>query len=130
MPSSTYSYGKKNDDVKTKRDFKEQIYKKYKINFDPCPYQCKKFDGLKIKWKSRNFVNPPYSNIRKWIEKALHERKKRNCRSVFLLPVRTGNLYWHELIFPHAKNIRFLRKGVYYEGYDKPAPFDSALVIF
>lgn len=41
-------------------------------HFDPCP-ENPQFDGLKIKWKSPAFVNPPYSEPLKWIDKAIQE---------------------------------------------------------
>ena len=56
----------KTDDWRTP----SKIYKKF-MNlgyFDPCPYQAN-FDGLKIEWKERNFVNPPYSKLREWVKK-------------------------------------------------------------
>ena len=43
--------------------------------FDPCP-ENPKFNGLEIEWKEKNFVNPPYNQIDKWIDKALRERER------------------------------------------------------
>ena len=53
------------------------IYRYYWMQnyFDPCPYNSS-FDGLQIDWKERNFVNPPYSQISKWIDKSIEEHKK------------------------------------------------------
>ncbi len=48
------------------------IYEYYmKIgSYDPCPYDSE-FDGLQIEWKEKNFVNPPYSQISKWVDKSI-----------------------------------------------------------
>lgn len=54
-----------------------KIYKHFmeKGYFDPCP-ENPNFNGLEIDWKSYNFVNPPYSQIDEWLEKAYIERTK------------------------------------------------------
>lgn len=55
--------------------------------FDPCPInENPKINGLFIDWKDRTFVNPPFSNIEKWIIKAINENKK-GYRIAILLPV-------------------------------------------
>ena len=43
--------------------------------YDPCPYQAT-FNGLEIEWKEKNFVNPPYSQLKKWVIKSIEEAKK------------------------------------------------------
>ena len=55
--------------------------------FDPCPLDSP-FDGLKIEWKEKNFVNPPYSDLKKWILKAIEENRK-GKEVVLLIPSRT-----------------------------------------
>ena len=44
----------------------------FKNHFDPCP-ENPQFDGLTVKWSSPAFVNPPYSEPLKWVEKAIAE---------------------------------------------------------
>lgn len=124
-----YGFGRKNNHVQTRVDVARTLHKFFRFDFDPCPYRCDKFDGLRVTWGKRNFVNPPYSSIRKWIVKALEERRLHKSLSVFLIPVRTGSRYWHTLILPNARRIYFLPRGVYFQGYDKPAPFDLCLVL-
>ena len=35
--------------------------------FDPCPLNREpEFDGLKIDWKTKNYINPPYNDIGAW----------------------------------------------------------------
>ena len=53
----------------------------FDFDFDPCPHNPK-FDGLKVEWGKRNFVNPPYGReIVRWVDKAIEEFKKgkNNC---------------------------------------------------
>lgn len=119
----------------------DELNKKYKFTFDPCPINGHlKMDGLKCEWGKRNFVNPPYQFglKKKFILKALEERKK-GRKSVFLIPVSTGKLY-HEHIVPNAKKIEFLNGRLAFQQYDcygeplgngkDKAKFDSMIVEF
>ena len=63
--------------------------------FDPCPINSE-FDGLKIEWSDKNFVNPPYNAIDEWIDKALREREKGKI-SIFLIPARTDAKWFRKL---------------------------------
>lgn len=61
------------DNWQTPRDLYCQLDGQFGFDFDPCPYpRPEGFDGLKSKWGKRNFVNPPYSMVREFLEKA-HE---------------------------------------------------------
>lgn len=40
--------------------------------FDPCPTDPD-FDGLKVEWGAKCFVNPPYSNPLPWVQKGVQE---------------------------------------------------------
>ena len=106
--------------------------------FDPCPLNAN-FDGLSIEWGKRNFINPPYSRKLKeaFINKAFEESKKGKL-CVMLLPVSTSTKIFHEIIKPNAKEIRFLRGRINFEGInskgekvsDKCGMHDSMIVIF
>ena len=83
--------------------------------FDPCPINPS-FDGLKIDWKERNYVNPPYNRRDKeaFIRKAFEEYKK-GKHVVMLLPVSTSTKIFHEIILPYAR-VEFLRGRVKFKG--------------
>lgn len=102
-----------------------ELDKEFHFDFDPCPLNAK-FDGLDCKWGKSNYINPPYSRaITKWLEKSISERE----RAVFLLPARTDTRWFHELILPNAKEIRFIKGRLHFN--DKgPAPFPSMIVVF
>jgi phage N-6-adenine-methyltransferase len=56
------------------------------------------------------WINPPYSNILPWVEKALTAK-----RAVMLLPANTDTK-WFSLIADHAIDVRFLRGRMTFTG--------------
>jgi phage N-6-adenine-methyltransferase len=93
-------------------------------------YYDKKQDGLLQSWNTDGAVwcNPPYGReIGKWVKKA-YEESKRNV-VVMLIPARTDTSYWHDYIFPYAKEIRYLRGRIKFSSKNG-APFPSAVVVF
>ena len=68
--------------------------------FDPCPVNPK-HNGLEIKWKKLNFVNPPYSRekgekksqLTLFVEKALEEKGT----TIMLLPSKTDQDWFHQI---------------------------------
>jgi site-specific DNA-methyltransferase (adenine-specific) len=72
------------------------------------------------------FVNPPYGpGIRKWLERAGEADL-----AVFLLPARVDTRWFHDLVLPHAREIRFIRGRLKFVGAKHPAPFPSMIVVF
>jgi len=129
------------DDWATPKYFYDKINKEFNFNFDPCPYQnnIEKFDGLKVEWKERNFINPPYSRKLKeaFVIKAIEESKKGKL-CVMLLPVSTSTQLFHKHILPNKTEIRFIEKRIKFCGVNtkgeyvtsKAGMHDSMLVIF
>lgn len=126
---------------KTPDDFYGKLNEEFNFNFDPCPlmHDITKWDGLKIDWKERNFINPPYERKLKeaFVRKAIEESKKGKL-CVMLLPVSTSTKLFHEDILPNADDIRFIRGRIKFSGVntfgeyvtDKPGMHDSMVVIF
>lgn len=98
------------------------------FDFDPCPSDPD-FNGLECEWGKCNFMNPPYSHIKIWLQKALLERVK-NKTIVVLLPSRTGTDWFHECVLHHATEIRFIRGRLQFDNCGVNAPFDSMVVIY
>lgn len=112
----------------TPEKFYKELNKEFDFNFDPCP-KNPKFDGLAIKWKERNFINPPYNKIKDWIIKGVIESlEKKLC--IFLLPARTDRDWFHNYCLIYAKEIRFIRGRLKFKGAKWYAPFPSMIVIF
>lgn len=109
----------RNDDVATPDDLYDALNKEFKFNFDPCPLGGKQqFDGLSINWGTSNYVNPPYSEIKKWLEKGVVEMKKGH-RSVFLIPLRMTTKYWLKYVYPYACEVRPIAGYIKFKGYEK-----------
>lgn len=118
----------KNDRVQTPKSLLDILDEVFHFDFDPCPLDPT-FDGLSVDWGLSNFVNPPYSSIPRWIKKAVSERQKEKEKStVLLVPVRTNTRYWFEHVLPNATRIFAIRKGIRFEGYDRPLPVPLCLI--
>lgn len=99
---------KKKDNWQTPKQLYDKLDKEFNFNFDPCPLNPT-FDGLKIDWKKRCFVNPPYSKIKEFLIKAWKEIEKGNCEvAVFLTFANTDTKWFHDHIYKKTE-IRFLK---------------------
>ena len=90
--------------------FKE-LDSKYHFTLDACARpenaKCKKFftvkeDGLAQDWKGHTvFCCPPSGrgNLRRWVQKAAKEAKKKGTTVVMLLPVSTDSKWFQENIY-------------------------------
>lgn len=114
-------------DWKTPGDLYKSLFDEFKFTFDPCPTDPP-FDGLKIDWSERNFINPPYNQISKWLEYGYNQfLKGKLC--VFLIPSRTDTKWWHKYCMK-ATEIRFIKGRLKFSGHKNSAPFPSCIVIF
>jgi len=107
-----------------------------------CPrYFDRSIDGLAQSWAGeRVFCNPPYSDIRPWVEKAWMERAAEVV--VMLLPAnRTEQGWWQDLVEPARRDgqvrvefmrgrIRFLRPGRSVIGPNERPPFGCCVVVW
>ena len=126
------------DNWATPNSLYNELDKEFNFDFDPCPLFAD-FDGLKINWGKRNFINPPYSRRLKeaFVKKAIYESSKGNL-CVMLLPVSTSTILFHDFIKPFADEIRFIRGRVKFVGINtfgeevsnKAGMHDSMIVIF
>jgi hypothetical protein len=102
--------------------------------FDPCPLNAD-FDGLKLEWPNKVFVNPPYKFLKTsklygtgWIEKC-HNEAQKGKTVVCLIPSRTDTSWYHDIILAHNYEVRFLRGRLKFGEGKKDAPFASIVVI-
>lgn len=130
------------DDWATPPYIYDKLNEQYNFNFDPCPlnHDIAKWNGLEIEWKSRNFINPPYSKglKPKFILKAVEEFKKGKL-CVLLLPVSTSTKLFHDIILANATEpIKFFKGRIKFIGHNtngelvsnKSPMHDSMLVVF
>lgn len=92
---------------------------------DPCPLNST-IDNLTHDWDCGcYFINPPYSDIKSWVDKAIYEHEK-GRRITMLVPARTDTKWFHRLL-DYGCHIQFI-KGRLRFGEKGPAPFPSLLI--
>ena len=110
----------------------------YKFTVDVCSTpelaKCRKFytpeqDGLKQEWRGVCWMNPPYSQLSKWVCKA-YEAAKNGAIVVALLPVYTDAAWFHDYA-SHA-TIEVLRGRLQFTGRNENGytPFGHAIYVF
>lgn len=129
------------DDWATPQSFFDELDREFHFSLDPCASpsnaKCKQYftreeDGLFKCWQGeRVFCNPPYGReMAKWVHKCYTESRKPNTLVVALLPARTDTLWFHNLIYHKAREIRFVKGRLRFGDGNGPAPFPSMVVIF
>lgn len=112
----------------TPPDLYEALKREFRFDFDPCPLDGTQ-DGLSpfIEWKGRRvYCNPPYGpGLGNWLRRGLEADL-----AVFLIPARTDTRWFHDLVLPNAKEIRFVKGRLRFGGSVKDAPFPSMIVVF
>ena len=112
----------KTDDWKTPTS----LYKKFMdLNYyDPCPFQSKD-NNLLIDWKDKNFVNPPYSKLKIWVNKCIEQHKKQK-EVIMLIPARTDTIAF-KMLYDYGAHFVFITGRLQFNDTDT-APFPSMLV--
>ena len=85
-------------------------------------------------WKRDAWMNPPYENVKKWIQKAYDEHRKWNTSILALLFVKSDTKIWHECILGGKAEVLFIQGRVHFYKNGKrsknPAPYPSAFVFW
>lgn len=129
---SVFLHSNKNDDVPTPPEMLSALQNLFHFDYDPCPLYGLENEAvpdglaLDVAWGRRNFINPPYSNIKPWICRAIASE----TLCVMLLPARLHSLYWRNFVWPNAKTIYLLCEGVQFPGYERPFPCPMTIVVF
>lgn len=99
----------KSDKWMTPKHIYDELNAEFHFNYDPCPIEWREGDkdGLLIDWGTSTFVNPPYSKVALWIEKAYNEHKKGKT-IVMLINAITDTKAFHDYIYNKAE-IRFIK---------------------
>src|ERR1700733_1642521 len=102
----------------------EALNKEFGFDLDPCPFEPDwspgvHQNGLDLDWNGRRvFCNPPYSDIRSWVEKAYASA----TITVFLLPAWTDRDWFH-ILCDRGAEIRYFRHRV---NFSAPAGVKSS----
>lgn len=129
----------------TPPDFMSAVYEAFgDIDLDPCANEMSPViahrrillseggDGLIDPWSGRlAFMNPPYSELLKWLRRAYQQWKAGNVEMVLcLVPVRTDSPWFHDTLSAEA-DIFFLQGRVRFldlQGKAQHTPFSLMLV--
>lgn len=76
--------------------------------FDPCPVDAT-FDGLDTYWAPVNYVSPPYTLLKEFVDKAFMEADNYHYKSIMLLPSKTDQQWFHNII-ARGSEIKWIRK--------------------
>jgi site-specific DNA-methyltransferase (adenine-specific) len=129
---------RKKDDWGTPNWVYDSLDAEFDITLDVCAdstnAKCAHFfsrevDGLSQDWgQNRCWMNPPYSKLRPWLEKA-YLSSLAGATVVCLIPARTDTRAWH-LFCSQAYEIRLIKGRIRFVGATNSAPFPSAIVVF
>lgn len=127
------------DEWKTPLELYTKLNERFKFTLDPCStkenhlcdkYYTKEENGLCKSWKGETvFVNPPYSEIKQWVEKCYKEHEINGTTVVMLIPSRTDTRYFHKFIY-HKAEIEFIKGRLHFSNSKNSAPFPSMIVIY
>jgi phage N-6-adenine-methyltransferase len=85
---------------------------------------------------ARVWLNPPYSQCRAFIEKAVDQARRGNT-VVCLVPARVDTLWWHAYVWNGITRqwcdrveVRFVRGRLKFGGSKNSAPFPSVVIVF
>ena len=86
--------------------------------FDPCPvdvgWKHSIFhNGLYMDWKPRNFVNPPYTYLKEFVWKAVHEKTFNGFKTIMLLPAKTDQEWFHNYV--KHRDIEWISKRLHFK---------------
>lgn len=111
------------------------------IGLDPCteennPTKANLYNtiatcGLSSDWSKPKpswiYVNPPYSQMKKWVKKCVENFDSSQKGIIGLFPSRTGTK-WFQPIWETATLVFFFQGRLKFVGAKNGAPFDSVLV--
>ena len=86
----------------------------------------KELDGLTHPWYSNNWCNPPYSDPKPWVLKAISEAEQWQARTTLLLLADTSTELFS--IAARKGHVFLLDQRIKFEGMTSSPPFGSMLV--
>jgi len=96
-------------------------------------YYSKLNDGLVRNWDMDFFMNPPYSMVEKWMQKAYDEYKLHNVSGLILTYNKTDTKWWHDYVENRAE-IHFIKGRIKFEFNGIPSanssPYPSVWIIY
>ena len=91
-------------------------------------------DALKLRWRGRVFLNPPYSGPAPFLRRAAIHYRRGLAETLAIVNVMAGSRYWHQWVWPHATAICFLDGRVAFLVNGKPKKgtrfYDQAVIYY
>ena len=122
------------DSVRTPKHILTPLRREFRVRkfFDPAPYNTKfkkggKTDGLLREWGKISFVNPPYSNVKPWFEKA-HEEWRKGKTILMLVKLDTIATISAKKFMKGAE-LRVYSSKIPFVGYGGKLPFFNSVLI-
>lgn len=97
-------------------------------------YFTKEHDALKQPWSEDFFMNPPYSQVSKFMKYAYEQHMKYNVNGLILTYSKTDTKWWHEFVEDKAEvhfikgRIKFMDENGNPTKYS--APYPSVWIIY
>lgn len=151
MAISKALFSNTSDEYETPKSLYDLLNDVFHFQLDPCAKPniesqkriltinkyTKDDDGLTQDWPDcPTFINPPYSQIKKWINKAIKEYEKRTHNFskhpepiVLLVPARIDTMWFHEIANRPYTKIVFIKGRLKFNNTKTNAPFPSAIII-
>lgn len=76
-----------------------------------------------------NWLNPPFSTIGPWVQRAYTETRQRAVKTAVLIPAAVGSNWWRDWVHLKAEAI-FLNPRLTFVGCADPYPKDCALLLY
>lgn len=132
-------FSRKSDNWETPQYLFDQLNEEFHFTLDACASEenkkCQRYfsvenNGLEKDWSGEIvFCNPPYSEVKKWVEKAYRESSENGATVVLLIPSRTDTKWFHEYIWGKSE-IRFIKGRLRFGNATENAPFPSMIVVY
>lgn len=131
-------FASKNQEYATPWDLFSKVDNIYHFNLDVCAdeknHKCKKYFTIKDNALEKDWggfccwMNPPYKDMKKWVEKAFNESRKDETTVCCLIPARTNTSWWHKYCM--NGKIIFIEGRPKFEGCIHGLPQPLAFVVF
>ena len=134
--AARHGFGANTDNTRvgTPPELYQALDAEFHFDHDPCPLERNDStpDGLsaEARWGARNFVNPPYSECERWLERAAVLAEQNQALSVCLVPLRPNTRYWARWVWPRAHELRVLDRRVSFAGYQERAPMALCVIVY
>ncbi len=138
---------KSTDERSTPLELFNELDKEFHFTLDVCAshenhkcdyYLTKKEDGLNTSWKGEVcFMNPPYSDIPRWLQRARNQSYSHGITVVCILPCDTSTNWFHDHIwdcYTHGTRcgvkLRFPKGRFKFGKYTSSPKFATIIVVF